>query len=324
MVFQVYIDDSGTGGGSPVFLLAGYETTASRWAEFTDRWRAVLAQAPSIAYFKASECFASQGQFFGFSPDQCEAKAAALALVIKIFADQSYVVSVKHDDFSDIFRGNLAPSFDAPYYFIAHDLIEQILAIYINERGRQRFELIFDRNETVEKRITDLYYKLRELSIGTGAEYVYKEVMPVLPLFADEKVALPLQSSDMLAWFMRRIFSGEILPQISLLAFDIIKEIHCNYFDTDTDFMKSKIKDYLDGVPDGYSTYYQLIKTHKTFDEEITRHNLDILESDDDYPTLASFSTKQMKQRTLVNSCPALDIPHLHTRAGNKCLGEGV
>jgi Protein of unknown function (DUF3800) len=52
---KAFIDDSGSGGDSPWFVLAGYLGTTDAWDKFDEPWRAVPDGPPSIGYFKSSE-----------------------------------------------------------------------------------------------------------------------------------------------------------------------------------------------------------------------------------------------------------------------------
>ncbi len=52
---RAFIDDSGSGGDSPWFVLAGYVGKVEAWDAFHEPWRKVLEVPPQLEYFKASE-----------------------------------------------------------------------------------------------------------------------------------------------------------------------------------------------------------------------------------------------------------------------------
>ena len=54
-MLRAFVDDSGSGGDSKWFVLAGYVGTVQQWELFDAPWIAALHAFPPIEYFKASE-----------------------------------------------------------------------------------------------------------------------------------------------------------------------------------------------------------------------------------------------------------------------------
>jgi hypothetical protein len=52
-VLKAFIDDSGSGGDSPWYVLAGYLGTVEGWDLFDGQWEEVLHEPPYIEYFRA-------------------------------------------------------------------------------------------------------------------------------------------------------------------------------------------------------------------------------------------------------------------------------
>jgi hypothetical protein len=50
-MLKAYFDDSGR-GQDPVFVLAGFLSTAGRWAAFNEDWRKELDREPTLGRFK--------------------------------------------------------------------------------------------------------------------------------------------------------------------------------------------------------------------------------------------------------------------------------
>jgi hypothetical protein len=75
-VLKAFVDDSGSGGDSTWYVLAGYVGTVEGWDSFDDQWRSVLQQEPSINYFKASEAesLRPDGQWAGITKQQRDSK----------------------------------------------------------------------------------------------------------------------------------------------------------------------------------------------------------------------------------------------------------
>lgn len=58
-----FVDDSGSGGDSPYYVLAGYSADEATWRAFWGDWQGVLDLSPKLDYFKMSEAESLKGQF---------------------------------------------------------------------------------------------------------------------------------------------------------------------------------------------------------------------------------------------------------------------
>ena len=54
-MLTAFIDDSGSEGQGPVFVLAGHLSRTEVWSAFATRWQQVLDEAQSLPYFKMKE-----------------------------------------------------------------------------------------------------------------------------------------------------------------------------------------------------------------------------------------------------------------------------
>src|ERR1043165_950539 len=78
-MFRAFFDES---EAEPVYLLAGWVTTAEEWAKFDAAWNAVLAADPSIRYFRHHDAKMLKGPFEAWSNEDAQAKLHALVKVI--------------------------------------------------------------------------------------------------------------------------------------------------------------------------------------------------------------------------------------------------
>ena len=321
MTYQVYVDDSGTGGDSPVFVLAGCEAQALRWTAFTNEWHVALGTSPSIKYFKASECFSQRGEFAGWRREDCSQKAEKLASIIETYIERAFIFLVRTADFTKVFKGQIDSRYDNPYYLMARDLCEQLVMLYANERPNESLEIIFDDNAAVAKPINVLYASLQDLSFALNERILLSDVMPISPSFVDEKDSLPLQAADMIAWFFRRAFGQIVIPAVSGPAWDKLEHVPIHLFDTDDEFLEHHRARIIGELPEGKVYFHQLVQSRAVLDRTISDQNLKALRSGKEFPTLHSFTSKQLRKRRLVRSCSEIDIPHLHMRREKPCLG---
>ena len=78
-MLKAFIDDSGSGGDSEWYVLAGYLGTIQGWDSFDAQWMDILNRHPRIAYFKSSEAESLRSDSL-FSPsyrDECPTPACA-------------------------------------------------------------------------------------------------------------------------------------------------------------------------------------------------------------------------------------------------------
>lgn len=198
-VLNAFVDDSGSGGDSPWFVLAGYIGTVEQWEQFETDWRSTLDADPKIEYFKMREAESLKDQFANFSPAERDAKIDSLIVSINRYALQAIYVRVLQKDYDDIVKGRLAPEWDSPYYFLFPGFIASIIG---QERGRgtnEPVECIFDTSGSLEKRALRLY----EPMIQPGNAW-HGRVVNVH--FRNDKQFLPLQAADLLAWQVRRFY----------------------------------------------------------------------------------------------------------------------
>jgi hypothetical protein len=92
VVFTGYYDESGTHGGSPFTILAGFVGNAEHWARFEGEWRKVLRKY-GLTHLHAKHLFHRQKQHKGWKPQQ----------IRRLMADILYVIQERLDPHRDLF-----------------------------------------------------------------------------------------------------------------------------------------------------------------------------------------------------------------------------
>jgi hypothetical protein len=200
-MLRAFIDDSGSGGNSTWYVLAGYLGTPKGWASFGSQWMEALQAHPRIGYFKASEAesLRSDGQWAGITKEQRDAKIDLLIEVIRRCARRAVCVRMRQRDYDELVKGNIPPAWDRPYYFLFTIMIGAAINIERLDGTSEPVEFVFDSDQTHERGFRAMLPELpRMQSIGGKLVNVTR---------ADDKIALPLQAADLLAWQIRRFFS---------------------------------------------------------------------------------------------------------------------
>ena len=206
MPAQVFADDSGYPGQSPVFVMGGLWGHAEQWMEFSDDWAAALAEPPAIQYFKMQEAATCKDQFANWSFAKRDAKLKRLIAVINQFSFRSVHVGIdnmiREEFFGDANRLNSHPYFQAFHNFVVLSCMDVVLM-----GEREPFELTFDEQLSLGPRTKAWYPVIRAL-----APPVFLALLPVEPRMESDTVFLPLQAADMVTWLARRDKSGEANP----------------------------------------------------------------------------------------------------------------
>jgi hypothetical protein len=204
---KAFIDDSGSGGDSPWFVLAGYVGTVEAWDAFDEPWRKVLDGPPKLKYFKASEAesLRPDGQWAGISKSERNDRIDSFIKVIGAHAARSIYVRLKQQDYDEVIKPYIPPQWRNAYYFLFIGFLSSatMTAKYLGD-GYQ-VEFIFDSNREFDKPSRTLY--------GQAADLPQFRHRVAKISYEDEKQFLPLQSADLLAWQIRRRFSVEEQPR---------------------------------------------------------------------------------------------------------------
>jgi hypothetical protein len=205
-VQQAFIDDSGTKGTHPVFVLAGFIGEAENWARLSEIWKQTLAASPSIKYLKMAEAAKPKGQFRGWSQKERNDKLAAFVEVLKQFPLKAIQVTIDIAAFQERQAPYLPKPQSDPYFMAMYSILGGVCYDVIDSGTGEKFEVIFDRQVIFEPRANLWYPVFREIWIEF--ENPELELLPSSLRFEDDKEFRPLQAADVLAWLFRMAYSG--------------------------------------------------------------------------------------------------------------------
>ena len=194
---RAFIDDSGSGGESPWFVLAGYLGTIEAWDAFNEPWCAVLDRPPKLDYFKHSEVYGSQ--WAGMSTTERNERVDAFIEVIGNHALRSIYVRLKQQDYDEAIKPYIPPMWQNAYYFLFIGFLSAATMTAKHLGDGNRIEFFFDSNREVEEPSKMLYRQTANLP-------QFRDLVDNIH-YEDEKIFLPLQAADLLAWQIRRRFS---------------------------------------------------------------------------------------------------------------------
>ncbi len=197
-MLRAYIDDSGSGGDSTWYVLAGYIGSEQGWSAFDAQWREVLNAPPRVGYFKASEAerLHPKGPWGGITRLQRDAKIDALIEVIARCARRAICVRLRQRHYDEVMKGRVPPSWDDPYYLLSSMAILSAIQVERIDGESDHIDFVFDHDQNHQRNF-DLM--LPPLAQARSADARFGGAVR-----HDDKECLPLQAADLLAWQERR------------------------------------------------------------------------------------------------------------------------
>ncbi|MEO9189595.1 MAG: DUF3800 domain-containing protein [Acetobacteraceae bacterium] len=200
VMFQAFADDSGK-GDPLIFVMAGFVSEASRWAEFSNEWKAVLETAPQIRYFKTKEAAALRGQFDLFDETTRRDKIDALLDVIHRNVDYGIVRAVDTRAYMECVNGKVSVTLDSPYFFVAVEFMKATLQRQYEIGKKGSVEFIFDEQHGESREIQVFWDQAMRPNVTAWM----RRRMGQRPTWRDDVECVPLQAADLLAWTYRRM-----------------------------------------------------------------------------------------------------------------------
>ncbi len=320
MNFRVFVDDSGN-GHPPVYVLAGFISTAEKWERFERDWQEQLDNPPKIEYFKMTEANALQGQFSKFKKEQRDQKLRSLMSVISEHAMAGLYAKADISDWQDILRRKIAPALNTPYVPLANELMEEIIHALDLEHEEYSIDFIFDEQRHLSDLLQANWTHFHNSLLPRRNRHVSR------PQHQNNKNFPPLQAADLLAWHIRnwyaereegKPFSGPCNAPLDQFSYFFVqwdrRRMERYYSRLRSMIMKS-----------GAVFLYD----RQDIDNKITaasRQNKRALESakPGDIIRLDPLPIPATSLYRLVGRCLHVGIPHLHTRWSGECCLAGT
>lgn len=203
-----YIDES----MSTSLTMAGFISTVEKWAEFSKAWKTELDKPPTVPFFHMKDLLREKGGVFGNAPlDQRIEKVKKLIAIINKHTEADFKCSMKLESYNRILRPALnnfkkLRKFDQPYLWLfVVGVLEGLSTLEIYGRKGKKIQFVFDQNETLFKGARKIYERFSSIDAFAEAKAVVESVEE-----RDNKIVLPLQAADLLAWNINRTISKPI------------------------------------------------------------------------------------------------------------------
>jgi len=200
--FELYCDDSGTDGNSPIAVAAAYISSRKQWDEFVRNWDDARTQE-GFDFFHMAEFVAPREHghkpYCDWDNTKKERVYARLANIINTRVHKGFAVAVPKGPFDSAAPQDFRDRFANDHYTFA---VHCIIGLVAQHRARYKvvppIQYVFDQGspQTQIKAVWDV--------IGGDPMHAVKYgLAPDGYGFQDKKIFKPLQSADILAWQMR-------------------------------------------------------------------------------------------------------------------------
>lgn len=199
-MLSAFMDDSGSEGKGPVFVLAGFISYTEIWERFSASWAECLTKPPALPYLKMSQAKRLHDTFRGWSSadrderikqftDVILAQKVMTANVFALYWDDFRRARDEHPEVAD------CHAYDMLFHGVMASVTRNLLKLDIP----QSVEFVFDEQGYAGSRSIATYQSMKwklpdELTMQVAGS----------PRLADDKIVLPLQAADLLAWHVRR------------------------------------------------------------------------------------------------------------------------
>jgi Protein of unknown function (DUF3800) len=202
---QAIIDDSATQPNPKYFVLAGFVSSAARWAEFSDEWQAALDLGPNLDYFKMNEANLLIGQFArerGWTEKLRDDRVITLTRIIKRHVMLRLHASIRFADFEKYIASIKVPErksvSDHPYIYLFTKLIAAMAVRSTLFGINEPCDFIFDDQEGVSDEIFRQWANFKETALRVSRSD-FPRFLGERPIFRNDKLYKPLQAADLFA-----------------------------------------------------------------------------------------------------------------------------
>lgn len=199
-----YADDSGNDGKSPVFVLGAFVGTVENWKRFSGEWDDALHNNgyKNLDYFKMKEAAAREVQFAGWERDKRDAFLLRLISIIERYAVKGVATTIPGADYREVFKGKIAKGMDTPYFLSFYALMAEAHRFQLKTNEQNRIDFVFDeQGRQIGSALRAWRYWIGQAQAGQEFTLFLGE----RPQSGDDKIILPLQAADLLAWRTRRL-----------------------------------------------------------------------------------------------------------------------
>jgi hypothetical protein len=193
-----HVDDSGSQGQGPVFVLGGYVADTDQWKDFSDQWQIALNLRPKLKVLKIQHALRCEELWGHTKPKERDQRLKRFASIIHRHVRFGVVASLAWGDIHKLQREFYLPK-DAPYLMLFHQLMSRIAYYVLETNVDQKIDFIFDEQGRLGRIATDSF-----VSLPLDLAPEFQRLIAGPPIHRSDEEILPLQAAHTISWLIRR------------------------------------------------------------------------------------------------------------------------
>jgi len=208
---EIYFDDSGTDGRTPVAVAACYVSSKEQWDRFVNNWDRVLTDEGFDVFHMAefvAKPEAGHKPFCDWDTNKKLRVYSKLASILNTRIQKGFAFAIPKHSFDAYALKEFKEEYAKDHYSWA---VKRILGLLAEWRKQSNItapmQYVFDHGSLAEPQLKAIW---EECKINAQAERKYG-IVPDGVMFQDKKVFKPLQAADILAWQMQNHMRRTVL-----------------------------------------------------------------------------------------------------------------
>jgi len=239
-MWAVYFDESGVHETSPVIVMAGYLSTVEEWAEFSNRWVAVLHRY-DLDCFHMADFNGGYQEFDGRHETERRELLNELTLLIRKYTQVGIVTSFNMADYESVMQENSAYKIVKPYMLCAMMCINSVNIWAEMNDYTESIPFVFDRGARYSGQFKEAYDFYLKRHSAEAREYRFGSFV-----LEDKRRFIPIQAADVLAYGSYRLKYNEVVSRPNPIRYKMRRIMKAPLMKTH--FGRDEIKNSLVGI----------------------------------------------------------------------------
>jgi hypothetical protein len=202
-MLAAHIDDSGSEGAGPVFVLGGYVGDTNQWKRFSDQWQLALDLRPKLKVLKIQEALRLE-ELWGRSKEKDrDERLKRFASIIHRHVEFGIAISSGWDDLrrikKEFFPKRRKEISFQPYPVLFHGLMATLVQHLLMLKIKQKVDFVFDEQGALGHMALEQFDRIVNTLPPNLTKFVAGR-----PIHRNDEEVLPLQAAHTIAWLVRR------------------------------------------------------------------------------------------------------------------------